>query len=238
MTSADPGAGTREKGQQSGRTNECTCGCLPCRRAHFRRAPVVETPCDVVLTVFPATPEWERGWRWHCRDCDEYAPQIFTSEPDAERSAQQHRDGASATPQKADQRRGALAHRNCMNPDCLVEEGERHYADCTPESADSGTINVGSAGSSARQSTVGGRKSTAEDGTAESGARGFESPPALPTQADQYGRGTVRALWDSVSKYAKTDDERHLLDLGFRTAFQLHPDYWHEFDVLLTPVSS
>ena len=30
-------------------------------------------------------------------------------------------------------KRGALACRQCMNPDCLAEEGDRHEADCTPE---------------------------------------------------------------------------------------------------------
>ena len=28
---------------------------------------------------------------------------------------------------------GALAYRQCVNPDCLAEEGDRHEADCTPE---------------------------------------------------------------------------------------------------------
>lgn len=27
---------------------------------------------------------------------------------------------------------GAMAYRQCVNPDCLAEEGERHQADCTP----------------------------------------------------------------------------------------------------------
>lgn len=61
------------------------------------------------------------------------------------------------------------------------------------------------------------------------------TPERVQAPPEQYPRGTVRGLWDSISKYAKTNDERELLDLAFRTAFQMHPDYWHEFDVLLVP---
>lgn len=28
---------------------------------------------------------------------------------------------------------GAIADKNCMNPECLAEEGERHDKHCTPE---------------------------------------------------------------------------------------------------------
>ena len=31
--------------------------------------------------------------------------------------------------------RGAIAYQNCVNPDCLAEEGDRHYPGCTPEKA-------------------------------------------------------------------------------------------------------
>lgn len=43
--------------------------------------------------------------------------------------------------------------------------------------------------------------------------------------------GTVRDLWDKTTVNIQSDDERDLLDLAFRTAFQLHPDYWADFDV-------
>lgn len=29
--------------------------------------------------------------------------------------------------------RGAIAHHNCVNPDCLAIRGERHDPECTPD---------------------------------------------------------------------------------------------------------
>jgi hypothetical protein len=94
-----------------------------------------------------------------------------------------------------------------------------------------------------------GGETAAEDDRAgadsrEVGAVVSEVPPATeeggvgePSTDAPLGRGTVRALFESVAHYAKTDDERELMDLAFRTAFQMHPDYWHEFDVLLVPTA-
>lgn len=74
----------------------------------------------------------------------------------------------------------------------------------------------------------------------EVGAVVSEVPPAAeeggvgePSADAPHGPGTVRALFESVIQYAKTEDERELIDLAFRTAFQLHPDYWDDFDVRL-----
>lgn len=59
-------------------------------------------------------------------------------------------------------------------------------------------------------------------------SEGRVSSPTIPT---------VQSMFERVVKYAKDDDERALLDLGFRTAFGLHPDYWHEYEVRLVPVA-
>lgn len=37
------------------------------------------------------------------------------------------------------ERKGAIADRNCMNPECLAEEGERHYYECTRDESDNVT---------------------------------------------------------------------------------------------------
>ena len=58
---------------------------------------------------------------------------------------------------------------------------------------------------------------------------GREASPTVPT---------VQRLFEQAVQYAQTDDERALVDLGFRTAFGLHPDYWHEYEVRLVPVST
>lgn len=33
---------------------------------------------------------------------------------------------------------GAIARRQCLNPDCLAEAGERHEPECTPDPMHSG----------------------------------------------------------------------------------------------------
>lgn len=65
--------------------------------------------------------------------------------------------------------------------------------------------------------------------------------PSKPTpasgreQADT--RPTVQSLFERVAHYARDDDERALLDLGFRTAFSLHSDYWSDYEVRLVPAT-
>lgn len=48
---------------------------------------------------------------------------------------------------------------------------------------------------------------------------------------------TIRSTYNKVAEYIKGDEERELLDLGFRMAFQMHPDYWDEYEIRLVPVT-
>lgn len=70
-----------------------------------------------------------RGYRVECHlaGCNWIA--WYENESTAHREGQRHEVTATA--------RGVVAYRQCVNPDCLAEEGDRHEADCTLDDASS-----------------------------------------------------------------------------------------------------